>query len=101
MTDTADIGLPRLSEEDIERLAEECEAEVTRYITRIIPPKSISDMIVVCSLELNEGLHLSIDVDLNQKYDTGVSLDDVVEQAVAHGAAWLEKVLREMKVNEH
>ena len=99
MTDPVEIGLPSLSEEDIERLAESCELQVTEFIFGILPMKSIEDLSVVCSLELTNVLDLTIDIDIIQKYDTNHDLDEIIGKAIEYGSEWLEKQLLEMKTN--
>ncbi|MHA1770850.1 MAG: DUF3194 domain-containing protein [Candidatus Thorarchaeota archaeon] len=97
MSGVIDIGLPPLSAEDIESLAEECELEVTRYILQLVPEKSISELSVVCTLDLGTTLTFDIELDVAQKYDTGCSLDEILEQAAVHAQEWLETRLQEMK----
>lgn len=99
MNEVTDIGLPQLSAEDIENLTEECESEITRFIFTLIPEKSISELSVVCSLDLSDTLFLDIELDVTQRYNTGHSLDEILEQAVEHAQEWLEQRLREMKKN--
>ena len=97
MTRVTEIGLPQLTEEDIERLTEQCEQEITRFIFQMVPQKSIAELNVVCTLDLSDVLTLDVDLDITQKYDTGHSLDEILEQAAAHGQDWLERRLMEMK----
>ncbi|MCF2137416.1 MAG: DUF3194 domain-containing protein [Candidatus Thorarchaeota archaeon] len=97
MSGVIDIGLPSLSAEDIEALAEECELEVTRYIFQFVPEKSISELSVVCTLDFGTTLTFDLELDVSQKYDTGSSLDEILEQAAAHAQEWLESRLKEMK----
>ena len=94
-----DIGLPNLNEEDIEGLAEECEAEISTYILRRVPKKSIEEMSVNCTIELGSELELDVQMDLVQGYDTGLDLDKLLQDATVHGADWLEKRLRELKTD--
>jgi hypothetical protein len=93
-----DIGLPDLSAEDIEKLGEQCEEEVTNYLLQILPKKSIESMSVSCILDLRETLEIEIDLDISQKFDTGHDVDELLELATQHGIQWLESRLREMKV---
>ncbi|NHJ12478.1 MAG: DUF3194 domain-containing protein [Candidatus Thorarchaeota archaeon] len=95
-----EIGLPELSEEQIEILAEECEAKITEFILGKIPKKSISELTVICSLQLEDQLDLDIDIDLSQNYDSGSDLDDILSEAAEYGTAWLEKRLKELKGRE-
>ncbi len=99
MVRVTEVGLPDLSEDDIHRLAEECEGEITRFILRMVPEKSIDELIVTCSIDLSDVLTLDVDIELSQKYSTGHSLDEVIEQAAEHGQDWLEQRLLEMKHN--
>ncbi|MHA2378128.1 MAG: DUF3194 domain-containing protein [Candidatus Thorarchaeota archaeon] len=92
-----DIGLPDLSESDIEGLAEECEAEITRYILHRVPKKSIGEMFVNCTIELGSELELDVQLDLVQSYDTGLELDNLLHEATVHATHWLEIRLRELK----
>lgn len=94
-----DIGLPDLNEDDIEGLAEECEAEISMYILREVPKKSIEEMSVNCTIELGSELELDVQLDLVQGYDTGLDLDKLLQDATAHAADWLEKRLRELKAD--
>ncbi|TFG07629.1 DUF3194 domain-containing protein [Candidatus Thorarchaeota archaeon] len=95
-----EIGLPDLSEEQIEILAEACEARVTDYILDKIPKKSIEELSVSCTLQLGEQLDVDIDIDLSQKYEVGSDLDDLLSEAAEYGTAWLENRLRELKGSE-
>ncbi len=97
MTGVIEIGLPPLTDEDIERLAEECETEITRFIFRMVPEKSISELSVVCTLDLSDILTFDIELDIAQKYNTDHVLDDILEQAATHAQEWLEQRLQEMK----
>ncbi len=98
MTNIIDIGLPDISEETIERLAEECERQVTGLLLKRVPGKSIEDLFVSCSLSLLDGqLDVDIDIEIGQGFDTGISLEDSVQQAIDWGAVWLEKQLMELK----
>jgi len=93
-----DIGLPDISEDIIEQLAEECEVRVTDFIKRKIPEKSVDTLFVTCSLNLLDGqLDVNLDIDISQAYDTGHDLDDLLQEAIDCGVEWLEKKLMEMK----
>jgi hypothetical protein len=93
-----DIGLPDISEDIIEQLAEECEVQVTDFIKRKIPEKSVDTLFVTCSLNLLDGqLDVNLDIDISQAYDTGHDLDDLLQEAIDCGVEWLEKKLMEMK----
>lgn len=92
------IGLPSFTEEALERLAEDCEAYISQYLLERIPEKSIENMFISCSLALQDGqLDVDIQIDIDQSYDTGHSLDDLTEEAGEAGSDWLEKQLVEMK----
>jgi len=98
MSAIIDIGLPDISEDIIEQLAEECEVQVTDFIKRKIPEKSVDTLFVTCSLNLLEGqLDVNLDIDISQAYDTGHDLDDLLQEAIDCGVEWLEKKLMEMK----
>ena len=98
MSPTLSIGLPDLSEEAIEKLAEECEAEVSKFILKKIPEKSIDTMFVSCSLELvDKQLNLDVQLEIRQLFDTGHSLDDLLQEATDFGVEWFENQLTEMK----
>lgn len=87
-----------MSEEVIEHLAEECEAQVSKFILKIIPEKSIDTLFVSCTLDLVDGqLDLDIQIEINQLFDTGHSLDDLLQDATDFGVEWLENQLTEMK----
>ena len=94
-----DIGLPDLNEEDIEGLAEECEAEISTYVLRVVPRKSIEELSINCTIELGNQLELDVQMDLVQGYDTGLNLDKLLQDASAYAAEWLEKRLRELKTD--
>lgn len=97
MSDPVELGLPELTEKQIEQLTEECQDEVTRYVLSILPPKSLSELSVVCTIDFDTQLSFRVEIDLSQEYDTGHSVDDITDQAARHGAEWLEKRLRELK----
>ncbi|TFG33672.1 hypothetical protein EU527_07235 [Candidatus Thorarchaeota archaeon] len=98
MNTIIDIGLPDISEEVIELLAEECEAQIINFIRETISEKSIETLFVSCSLNLIDGqLDIEIDIDISQSYDTGHNLDDLLQKASDCGVDWLEKQLMEMK----
>jgi len=98
MTNIVDIGLPDISEETIERLAEECELQITHYLLARIPEKSIEDLFISCTLSLLDGqLDVDINIEIGQAFDTGQSLDDLIQEAIDWGAEWLEKQLMELK----
>ena len=98
MTNIIDIGLPDISEETIERLAEECESQITSYLLERVPEKSIEDLFISCTLNLLDGqLDVDIDVEIGQGFDTGQSLDDLIQKAIEWGVEWLEKQLMELK----
>jgi hypothetical protein len=100
MSPVLSIGLPDLSEEVIEKLTEACEAQITGYIVKQIPEKSIESMFVSCTLEFVNGqLDLDVQIELSQLFDTGHSLDDLLREATDFGVDWLEKQLTEMKSN--
>jgi hypothetical protein len=93
-----DIGLPDISEDIIEQLAEECEVQVTEFIKNKVPEKSIDVLFVTCSLNLLDGqLDVNLDIDISQAFDTGYDLDDLLQEAVDCGVEWLENKLMEMK----
>ena len=82
----------------MEQLAEECEAQVSKYILKKIPEKSIDTLFVSCTLELMDGqLDLDVQLEISQVFDTGQSLDDLLQEATDFGVEWLEKQLTEMK----
>jgi hypothetical protein len=92
------IGLPDLSEEALEQLAEECEAQVSKFILKKIPEKSIDTLFVSCSLELQDSqLDLDVQLEITQLFDTGHSLEDLLQEATHFGVEWLENQLTEMK----
>ena len=98
MSPTLSTGLPDLSEEAIEKLAEACEAEVSKFILKRIPEKSIDTMFVSCSLEfVDKQLDLEVQLEISQLFDTGYSLDDLLQEATDFGVAWFENQLTEMK----
>jgi hypothetical protein len=98
MSPTLSIGLPELSEEVLEHLAEECEAQVSKFILTKIPEKSIDTLFVSCTLELVDNqLDLDIQLEIDQLFDTGHSLDDFLQDAVDFGVDWFENQLTEMK----
>ena len=93
-----DIGLPDISDDVIEQLAEECEVQVTDFIKSKVPEKSIDSLFITCSLNLLDGqLDVNLDIDISQAYDTGHDLDDLLQEAISCGVEWLEKQLMEMK----
>jgi hypothetical protein len=92
------IGLPELTEEVIEQLAEDCETQISRFILKKIPQKSIDTLSVSCTLELLNGqLDLDVQVEIDQLFDTSQSLDDLLQEATNFGVEWLESQLTEMK----
>ena len=98
MSPILSIGLPDISEEVMEQLAEECEAQVSKYILKKIPEKSIDTLFVSCTLELMDGqLDLDVQLEISQVFDTGQSLDDLLQEATDFGVEWLENQLTEMK----
>ena len=98
MSPTLSIGLPELSQEVIEQLAEECEAQVSQFILKKIPEKSIETLFVSCALDLVDSqLDLDVQIEINQLFDTGHSLDDLLQDATDFGVEWLETTLTEMK----
>ncbi len=98
MNTVINIGLPDISDEVLEHLAEECEAQITHFIRSKISEKSIETLVVSCSLNLNDGqLDIEVDVDISQSYSTGLDLDDIIQEASDCGIDWLEKQLVEMK----
>ena len=97
MNPIIEIGLPNLQAEDVEELVEACEQEVSEFILNILPRKSVEELSVSCILDLNDLLDLDFEIAISQLYDTGHILDDVISQAMDHGAKWLEIRLTEMK----
>jgi hypothetical protein len=98
MNPVLSIGLPNLTEEVIEKLTEDCEAQISGFIVKQIPEKSIESMFVSCTLELENGqLDLDVQIELSQVFDTGHSLDDLLQEATDFGVEWLENQLAEMK----
>jgi len=98
MTRTVEIGLPEISTDRLEEIAEQCEEYITKYLLQKIPEKSIENLFVSCALILDNGqLDVDIQIDVDQSYDTGQSLDDLLEEAGDRGTDWLEKQLMEMK----
>jgi len=98
MTNIIDIGLPDISEETIEQLAEECERQVTGFLLKRVPGKSIEDLFVSCALILLDGqLDVDIEIEIGQGFDTGTSLEDMVQEAIDWGAEWIEKQLMGLK----
>jgi len=94
-----EIGLPCLNDQQIENLAEECEDEITNFILGKVPKKSIAEISVSCILELDEELSVDVQLDLEQSYDTGHQLDEILDAATKFGTEWLEKRLKEMKTD--
>lgn len=98
MNTIIDIGLPDISGDVMEYLAEECETQVINFIRREISEKSIESLIVSCSLNLIDGqLDIEIEIDISQRYDTSSDLDDILQEASDCGVDWLKKQLMEMK----
>ncbi|MGD2073161.1 MAG: DUF3194 domain-containing protein [Candidatus Thorarchaeota archaeon] len=91
------IGIPQLSEEELELLAEKCEDKITKFLFQMIPSKSIEELVVSCSVELSENLDLEVQIDIVQKYKTGHSLNELTEQATEHGVKWFEESIRRKK----
>jgi hypothetical protein len=94
-----EIGLPSLNVQQIERLAEECEDEITKFILGKISKKSLAEISVSCVLEFDEELDVDIQIDLEQSYDTGHQLDEILDTATRYGTEWLEKRLKELKAD--
>ena len=98
MSSIIDIGLPDISEDTIEQLAEECEVQVMEFIKTNVPEKSMESLFITCSLNLVDGqLDVNIDIDISQAFDTGHDLDTLLQEAIDCGLEWLEKQLMEMK----
>ena len=98
MSPILSIGLPEISEEVIEKLTEDCEAQISGFIVKKIPEKSIESMFVSCTLEFeNSQLDLDVQIEISQVFDTGHSLDDLLQEATDFGVEWLENQLTEMK----
>jgi len=98
MSPILSIGLPEMTEEVITQLAEDCEAQISKFILKKIPEKSIDTLFVSCALELVENqLDLDVQLEINQLFDTGHSLDDLLQEATDFGVKWLENQLTEMK----
>jgi hypothetical protein len=98
MTNIINLGLPDISDEIIEQLAEECEKQVTDFLLKRVPGKSIEDLSISCTLNLLDGqLDVDIEIDISQGFDTGLSLDELVQEAIDWGAEWLEKQLVGLK----
>ena len=98
MSPLLSIGLPEISVEVIEKLTEDCEAQISDFIVKKIPSKTIESMFVSCTLELENGqLDLDVQIELSQVFDTGHSLDDLLQEATDFGVEWLENQLTEMK----
>ncbi len=97
MKTVVDIGLPDIDEDEIGTLTEECEREITNFILNEIPSKSIDDLSISCTLELEKELDLTIDIEIIQKYDTGHDLESIIEKALIYASEWLEARLKEMK----
>jgi hypothetical protein len=91
------IGIPHLSEEELEQLAEDCEDEISKFMFQKIPPKSIEELSVSCSLDLSDTLDLDVQIDLIQSYETGHDLNELIQEATNHGVKWLDQKLSEMK----
>jgi len=94
-----EIGIPSLDDQQIEGLAEQCEEEITNFILRKIPKKSVAEISVSCILEFDDELNVDVQIDLEQSYDTGDQLDEILDAAMRYGTEWLEKRLKEMKTN--
>jgi len=98
MSTIIDIGLPDISEDIIEELAEECEVQVSDFIKNKVPEKSLDILFITCSLNLLDGqLDVNLDINISQAFDTGHDLDDLLMEAVDCGVEWLETKLMEMK----
>lgn len=98
MTPVIEIGLPDISEDIIEQLAEECEVKVLDFIKDQVPEKSLETLFIACSLSLSNGqLDVDIDIEISQKFDTGHDLDNLLQDAIDCGERWLEDKLMEMK----
>ncbi|MHA1944398.1 MAG: DUF3194 domain-containing protein [Candidatus Thorarchaeota archaeon] len=98
MSPILSIGLPEISEEVIEKLTEDCEAQISGFIVKKISGKSIESMFVSCTLEYeNDQLDLDVQIEINQVFDTGHSLDDLLQEATDFGVEWLENQLTEMR----
>ncbi|MFW9918135.1 MAG: DUF3194 domain-containing protein [Candidatus Thorarchaeota archaeon] len=97
MKPVVDIGLPDLDEEQIDALAEACEKQITSFILNEIPSKSIDELSISCTLDLDDELHLAIDIDIIQKYSTGQNLEEITNRASEYASDWLERQLKEMK----
>jgi hypothetical protein len=98
MTPVIDIGLPDISEDVIEQLAEECEGQVMDFIKNKIPEKSIETLFIACSLSLSDGqLDVDLDINISQKFDTDHDLDNLLQDATECGEKWLENKLMELK----
>ncbi|MHA2141081.1 MAG: DUF3194 domain-containing protein [Candidatus Thorarchaeota archaeon] len=94
-----EIGLPSLNDQQIESLAEECEDEITNFILSKIPKKSIAEISVSCILDFDKELDVDVQLDLEQSYDTGHNLDEILDAATRYGTDWLENRLKELKVD--
>ena len=82
----------------MEQLTEDCEAQISKFILKKIPEKSIDNLFVSCTLELMDGqLDLDVQLEISQLFDTGQSLDYLLQEATDFGVEWLENQLTEMK----
>jgi len=98
MSPTITIGLPVITEDVLEQLTEDCESQISKFILKKIPEKSIDTLFVSCTLELVDNqLDLDVQIEIDQLFDTGHSLDDLLQDATDFGVKWLENQLTEMK----
>jgi len=92
------LGLPDMTEDVLEQLAEDCESQISKFILKKIPEKSIDTLFVSCALELIDGqLDLDVEIEIDQLFGTSQPLDDLLQDATDFGVKWLENRLTEMK----
>jgi len=93
-----DIGLPELTETQIEEVCAAAETAARKHIFSKVTPKMVENIDISVEAEGTEPVNFAVEVDLVLLPDTkGIREKALVEEAVAEAFKAIEKYLRKLK----
>jgi len=92
-----EIGIPKLTSEQVEKLCEIAEKAARKHILSKIPLKQISTLDITVDTEGTKPITVNVDIDLNLLPKTkGYNLKKLTNEATQQAFASVEKHLRKI-----
>jgi len=94
--DVVEIGLPRLSDEQVVKVVEAAERAAREYVLSVLPAKKAYDIGISVQAEGEVPLTITVDIELRVASSARVDPDELAKEAAKKALETAEAKLREL-----